>query len=156
MQPYRFIAMVEKIEQVVFKILTYILLVYIAAEVIELVYSFIQAAMVNDDPMRLIFSRSRMQDVLQVFFTILISVELIDTFEHHMRHKAVKAINILLIGLMAIGRKLIAFDASHADAMHSFGLAALVIALALGYYFIKRASPEIGDESSAHGTSREK
>jgi uncharacterized membrane protein (DUF373 family) len=140
--------MVEKIERVVFKILTYILLVYIAAEVIELVYGFIQAAMANDDPLRLIFSRSRMQEVLQVFFTILISVELIDTFEHHMHHKAVKAINILLIGLMAIGRKLITFDASHADAMHSFGLAALVIALALGYYFIKKVSPEAS--ASAH------
>ena len=105
--------MIDKIERVVFKILTYILLVFIAAEVIELVYGFIQAAMANDDPVRLIFSRSRMQEVLQVFFTILITVELIDTFEHHMHHKAVKAINILLIGLMAIGRKLIAFDAGH-------------------------------------------
>lgn len=134
--------MVEKIERVVFKILTYILLVYIAAEVIELVYGFIQAAMANDDPLRLIFSRTRMQEVLQVFFTILISVELIDTFEHHMHHKAVKAINILLIGLMAIGRKLIAFDASHADGLVSFGLAALILALALGYYLIKKATPE--------------
>jgi uncharacterized membrane protein (DUF373 family) len=141
--------MVEKIERVVFKILTYILLVYIAAEVIELAYGFIQAALANDDPVRLIFSRSRMQEVLQVFFTILIGVELIDTFEHHMHHKAVKAINILLIGLMAIGRKLIAFDASHADAMHSFGLAALVIALALGYYFIKKVSPEASGTSDA-------
>lgn len=146
--------MVEKIERVVFKILTYILLVYIAAEVIELVYGFIQAAMANDDPLRLIFSRTRMQEVLQVFFTILISVELIDTFEHHMHHKAVKAINILLIGLMAIGRKLIAFDASHADGMVSFGLAALVLALAVGYYLIKKATPESAGESVHNGDGK--
>jgi uncharacterized membrane protein (DUF373 family) len=146
--------MVEKIERVVFKILTYILLVYIAAEVIELVYGFIQAAMANDDPLRLIFSRTRMQEVLQVFFTILISVELIDTFEHHMHHKAVKAINILLIGLMAIGRKLIAFDASHADGMVSFGLAALVLALAVGYYLIKKATPESAGESVHNGEGK--
>jgi uncharacterized membrane protein (DUF373 family) len=54
-----------------------------------------------------------------------------------MQKHTIKVLNILLIGLIAIGRKLIAFDFNDLSGLSNLGLAALIIALAGGYYLIK-------------------
>jgi uncharacterized membrane protein (DUF373 family) len=46
--------------------------------------------------------------------------------------------SILLIGLIAIGRKLLVLDLGHADGIANIGLASIIIALSLGYYLVKK------------------
>jgi uncharacterized membrane protein (DUF373 family) len=132
--------MISKIEKWVFKILTALLMAYIAIELLELVSMFIRAAINHDDnePGRLFFSKAQLNEIVPVFFNVLIAIEMIDTFNLHLNEKSIKVTNILLIALMAVGRKLLAYDFSHVDGLSNLGLAALIIAISAGYYLIKK------------------
>ncbi len=129
----------QKFEVAVFYVLSSIIVLYIAVEVIELVYQFGKAIFTkspNTD--RLLITKEQTAMVLPVFFNILIAIELIDTFDVYVKEHSIKVQSILLIGLIAIGRKLLILDIGHNEGIQNIGLAALIIALAAGYYLVKR------------------
>ncbi|NCC45540.1 MAG: hypothetical protein EOM16_00705 [Bacteroidia bacterium] len=130
---------IKKFEKVVFTFLVFILVSYIVVEIIELVYQFgVSIVSGSNTEGRLLISNALLKEVLPVFFNILIAIELIDTFSVYVQKHSIKVLNILLIGLIAIGRKLIAFDFNDTDGVTNLGLAALIISLAGGYYLIKK------------------
>ncbi len=132
---------VKKFEVGVFYVLTVILLLYIAIEVIELVYQFGKAIITQDgDSERLLVTKDQTRKVLPVFFNILIAIELIGTFDIYVKENEIKVQSILLIGLIAIGRKLLVLDIGHSDGLTNIGLAAIILALSLGYYLVKKPS----------------
>lgn len=131
--------LIKRFEKIVFTVLVIILISYIAIEIIELLYQFTIAMFKgNDDESRLFISNALLKEVLPVFFNILIAIELIDTFTVYVQKHSIKVLNILLIGLIAIGRKLIAYDFNDSDGISNIGLAALIISLAGGYFLIKK------------------
>lgn len=133
------IQLIKRFEKIVFTVLVIILISYIAIEIIELLYQFTIAMFKgNNDDSRLFISNALLKEVLPVFFNILIAIELIDTFTVYVQKHSIKVLNILLIGLIAIGRKLIAYDFNDSDGISNIGLAALIISLAGGYFLIKK------------------
>lgn len=131
--------LVKKFEVVVFYILSSILILYIAVELVELVYQFGKALLAkNENSTRLLITKEQTALVLPVFFNILIAIELIDTFNMYIKEHQIKVQSILLIGLMAIGRKLLVLDVGHADALNNIGIASIIIALSVGYYLVKK------------------
>ncbi|MCC5932295.1 MAG: phosphate-starvation-inducible PsiE family protein [Cyclobacteriaceae bacterium] len=130
----------HKLEQVVFYLLGFILVSYIFIEIIELFYQFGKAIIsVNENNERLLVSKEQTRIVLPVFFNILIAVELMDTLKSYISEHSIKVQSILLIGLIAIGRKILVLDVGHADGMTNLGMASLIIALSAGYYLVKKA-----------------
>jgi uncharacterized membrane protein (DUF373 family) len=108
-------------------------------ELIELIYQFGKALInMNDTTVRLLISKEQTAMVLPVFFNILIAIELIDTFNIYIKEHNIKVQNILLIGLIAIGRKLLVLDIGHSDGLSNIGLASIIIALSVGYYLVKK------------------
>lgn len=135
-------SIVKKFEVAVFYILTSVVAVYIAIEIIELIYQFGKAIFTsNENSHRLLVTKEQTALVLPVFFNILIAIELIDTFNVYIQEHSIKVQSILLIGLIAVGRKLLVLDIGHSDGMTNLGLASIIIALSLGYYLVKR--PEV-------------
>ncbi len=131
--------LIKKFEVVVFYILSSIIVLYIAVEVVELVYQFGKALLTRDDTgTRLLITKEQTNRVLPVFFNILIAIELIDTFNIYIKEHEIKVQSILLIGLIAIGRKLLVLDLAHSDGLSNLGLASIIIALSLGYYLVKK------------------
>jgi len=130
----------KKFEVFVFYILSAIIVMYIAVELIELVYQFGKALLTkNDTSTRLLITKEQTVLVLPVFFNILIAIELIDTFNFYIKEHSIKVQSILLIGLIAIGRKLLVLDVGHADGLANLGLAAIILALSVGYYLIQKS-----------------
>lgn len=130
---------IKKFEVIVFYILSAILVLYIAVEIIELIYQFGKALLTTGDTTtRLLITKEQTALVLPVFFNILIAIELIDTFNVYIKEHSIKVQSILLIGLIAIGRKLLVLDLGHADGLSNIGLASIIIALSLGYYLVKK------------------
>jgi uncharacterized membrane protein (DUF373 family) len=133
----------HKFEKIVFYILSSIIVVYIAVEVIELVYQFGKALLTkNENSRRLLITKEQTAMVLPVFFNILIAIELIDTFNVYIKEHSIRVQSILLIGLIAIGRKLLVLDVGHSDGLHNIGLASIIIALSLGFYLLKKAGEQ--------------
>jgi uncharacterized membrane protein (DUF373 family) len=134
--------LLKKFEVIVFYILSFVIVFYIAIELIELVYQFGKAIFEHDDGSdRLLVTKEQTRQVLPVFFNILIAIELIDTFNIYIKEHSIKVQSILLIGLMAIGRKLLILDIGHSEGLQNVGLAAIILALSLGYYLVKK--PEL-------------
>ncbi|TAH04820.1 MAG: hypothetical protein EAZ16_04010 [Sphingobacteriales bacterium] len=131
--------LIKKLEQYVFYFLVTMLFCYILVEIIELVHLFIQSILTRGTDNRWLLSSDQVKEILPVFFNILIAVELIDTFNVYIKENSIKVQNILLIGLIAIGRKVISYDFAHADALANMGLAVLVIAFAGSYFLIKKS-----------------
>lgn len=130
---------IKKFEEIVFYILSAIVALYIVVEIVELVYQFGKMLWIMDDTTtRLLLSKEQTAMVLPVFFNILIAIELIDTFNVYVREHHIKVQNILLIGLIAIGRKLLVLDVGHSDGIANIGLASIILALSLGYYLMKK------------------
>lgn len=135
----------KKFETAVFYVLMLIITAYIAIEIIELFYQFGSAIIAKyDGSNRLLVTKEQTSQVLPVFFNILIAVELIDTFNVYIKKHNIKVQSILLIGLIAIGRKLLVLDIGHNDGITNIGLASIILALAVGYYLVKR--PEVNKE----------
>lgn len=131
---------IKKFEVAVFYVLSAIIVLYIAVELIELIYQFGKALLLtmNDTTTRLLITKEQTAMVLPVFFNILIAVELIDTFNVYIKEHSIKVQSILLIGLIAIGRKLLVLDIGHADGLSNIGIASIIVALSLGYYLVKK------------------
>ncbi|WP_226390381.1 phosphate-starvation-inducible PsiE family protein [Penaeicola halotolerans] len=130
---------IKKFEVAVFYVLSAIIVLYIAVELIELIYQFGKALLtMNDTTTRLLITKEQTAMVLPVFFNILIAVELIDTFNVYIKEHSIKVQSILLIGLIAIGRKLLVLDIGHADGLSNIGIASIIVALSLGYYLVKK------------------
>jgi uncharacterized membrane protein (DUF373 family) len=131
--------LIKKFEVVVFYILSSIIILYITVEIIELIYQFGKALLtIGDTTTRLLISKEQTALILPVFFNILIALELIDTFNIYIKEHSIKVQSILLIGLIAVGRKLLVLDLGHADGLSNIGLASIIIALSLGYYLVKK------------------
>lgn len=131
---------IKKFEVIVFYILSSIIVLYITVELIELVYQFGKALFsMNDTTTRLLITKEQTASVLPVFFNILIAIELIDTFNVYIKEHQIKVQSILLIGLIAIGRKLLVLDIGHSDGLSNIGLASIILALSLGYYLVKKS-----------------
>jgi uncharacterized membrane protein (DUF373 family) len=131
--------LINKSEATVFYFLSAIIVLYVAVEIIDLVYQFGKALLTTDDTTtRLLITKEQTAIVLPVFFNILIAIELIDTFNVYVKEHSIKFQNILLIGLIAISRKLPVLDLGHTDGLDNIGLASVIIALSFEYYLVKK------------------
>jgi uncharacterized membrane protein (DUF373 family) len=84
-----------------------------------------------------------------LFFGILLFLEIMQTIRVFTEGHSIKLRIILIVGLIAAVRKLLLMDMSHADPMSEIALAALIIALSLGYFLVSRSGAD--SESAEHG-----
>jgi uncharacterized membrane protein (DUF373 family) len=80
-----------------------------------------------------------LQNVFGGVLLVLLGLELIDTLkvyfaEHHIRTEV-----ILIVAMIAVGRHIIQIDFHHTGGAELLGMAAVIVALAVSYYLVKRA-----------------
>lgn len=86
------------------------------------------------------FSAAKLQELFGLFLVILIGIELLDTVKAFLKEEMVHVEIVVLVAIIAISRKVIVWEFSEYNIMQLFGLAAMLLALALTYAIIKRAS----------------
>jgi len=70
---------------------------------------------------------------------VLLGLELLETVKIYFREHSVRVEVILLLGLIAMGRHVLEMDLYSINPLTLFGFSSLVLALAVSYYFVKRA-----------------
>ncbi len=80
-----------------------------------------------------------LMDLFGVFLLVLIGIELLDTIKVYFKKHDIHVEVVMLVALIAVARKIILLDFDKYTGLEVLGIAAIVIALALGYYFIKKA-----------------
>ena len=81
--------------------------------------------------------------VFGLFLMVLIGLELMTSIQMYLDHNSIHAELMLLVAITAITRKIVILDATQIDPMIMFGIGAVIIALALGYYLVRRSSAEM-------------
>lgn len=124
--------LISKTEDWVYIILSVLAILFILVETIDLVMIFYRElrsfSFAGERPLGLAG--------VPVFFNILITLEILETFKHNHATMLSKVKIVLLIAVTAIVRKVITLDIKHTEYLMQMGIATLLIACCVGYYFL--------------------
>ncbi len=78
--------------------------------------------------------------VLGWFLLVLIALELMASVAAFLEEKVIKVEFMFIVAITAVARKLVTMDSKETEPLYYVGLAAVILALSIGYYLSKRAS----------------
>jgi len=84
-------------------------------------------------------------DLLEIFgffMMIVIGLELIETIKIYLVDESIHVEIICLVAIVAVTRKVIILDLYKLPPVSLLGIAAIILALTIGYYFLKKALNE--------------
>jgi len=125
---------ISKTEDLVYFILSILAILFIIIETVDLFYVFYK------EVSRFSFSSERPLGLsgVPIFFNILITLEILETFKNHHNTILSKVKIILLVAITAIVRKIITLDIKHSEHLTLIGIAVLILSFCIGYYFLSR------------------
>ena len=128
--------LLEKIQKITIWVLTGMLVVIVALSTVHL------GVLIGEEiwkPPRFLISVESLLEVFGYFLLVLIGVELLETLKSYMKENVVHVRVVLEVALIAMARKAIIEEPHNVPAMTVFGLAALILALAVAFYFERQA-----------------
>ena len=78
-------------------------------------------------------------DIFGLFLMVLIGLELMTGVLSFVQDHTIHAELMLLVAMTAVTRKIVIMDAKEIDPLTLFGVGFIIIALAVGYYLIRRS-----------------
>lgn len=123
-----------KTEDYVYLILSILAILFIIFETVDLIYVFYK------EVSRFAFADERPLGLtgVPIFFNIIITLEILETFKNHHNTILSRVKIILLIAVTAIVRKIITLDIKHTDYFMLFGITILILSFCVGYYFLSK------------------
>jgi uncharacterized membrane protein (DUF373 family) len=140
----------EKVPKLFEKVIVLALIIMMMGVVllatIELGYILIKDVI---SPPLLLLDINELLDVFGFFLLILIGVELLETIRAYLLEHVVHVEVVIEVALIAIARKVIILDLAETTSATLFGIAAIVVALALAYFLrfhrMRRLADKQGD-----------
>ena len=86
-------------------------------------------------PPRFLIPVEGLLEIFGYFLLVLIGVELLETLKAYMKKDVIHVRVVLEVALIAMARKVIIEEPNDVPAQTLFGIAALILALGLAYYF---------------------
>jgi uncharacterized membrane protein (DUF373 family) len=83
-------------------------------------------------------------EIFGYFLLVLIGVELLETLKAYVRRDVIHVRVVLEVALIAMARKVIIEEPNTVPGVTLFGIAALIFALGLAFYFERQAKRETG------------
>jgi len=80
-------------------------------------------------------------DIFGFFLLVLIGVELLETIKAYFDDHVVHVEVVLEVAMIAIARKVITLEVKDLPSMTLIGIGAIIVALAVAFYFVKRTIP---------------
>jgi uncharacterized membrane protein (DUF373 family) len=80
-----------------------------------------------------------MLEVFGFFLMVLIGLELLESIKAYLEEDRIHAEVVFLVAIVAISRKVIILDYKEVKPEVLFGMSALIVALGIGYYLVRRA-----------------
>jgi uncharacterized membrane protein (DUF373 family) len=133
------ISYLEWFQIFVVTVLIILMAVVVLLSILELVY-----VIVTD-----IFSKpfflpdiNELLKIFGYFLLILIGVELLETFKIYLKEQSINVQVVFLVAMIAIARKVIILEPDKYPSVTLIGIGFIIIALASGYYLVKKSQDE--------------
>ena len=98
--------------------------------------------MLSGVPHLFLLNISDMLEIFGFFMMILIGIELLETIKIYLVDESIHVEIICLVAIVAITRKVIILDLNKLPPVSLLGIAAIILALTIGYYYLKKALNE--------------
>lgn len=95
-------------------------------------------------PPRFLIPVQGLLEIFGYFLLVLIGVELLETLKAYLKKDVIHVRVVLEVALIAMARKVIIEEPNTVAGLTLLGIAALILALAIAYYFERQAKREPG------------
>ena len=126
----------RRFEHIIVLTLLGMMMLAVLLSAIELAVVLVQELL---KPPLLLLNIAEMLEVFGFFLMVLIGLELLETIKAYLEEDRVHAEVVFLVALVAVSRKVIILDYKEMSAESLLGMAALIVALAAGYFLVRRA-----------------
>jgi uncharacterized membrane protein (DUF373 family) len=93
-------------------------------------------------PPKYILGIDNLFEIFGFFMMILIGLELLESIRTYLADDLLHVEVVFLVAMIAIARKVIILEVKDLNPLQLAGIASIILALALGYYFVKKAIRE--------------
>jgi len=128
----------DRFERVVSLIMLGFGMVVITYQVIQLIWNTIESFTERFKEAGLEYAPEYTKTVAILFFNILLMIEILQTIKIFSHNHIIKVRIILIVCLIAVSRKILALGEHSVDPMAELALAALILALAAGYFLVSK------------------
>lgn len=128
--------LITKVQKSIVIILALMLVVVVALSTIHLGVLIAQEVWA---PPKFLIPVQGLLDIFGSFLLVLIGVELLETLKAYVRKNVIHVRVVLEVALIAMARKVIVEEPNNVPSLTLFGIAALILALAIAFYFERQA-----------------
>lgn len=129
----------ERFERIVMHVLLVVLAVVVLLAVVELVWVIVKDVLT---PPVFVLEIHELLDLFGLFLLVLIGIELMHSVKTYVTSRVYHLETVLSVALIAVARKIIVLEPKDLPEGALLGIAGLVLALALGYYLLRRSHQE--------------
>jgi len=123
-------------EKFIVMVLLILMMVAVLVETIELGVILIQQLI---KPPLLLLDIREVREVFGFFLMVLIGLELLETIKAYLERSKVHVEVVFLVAMVAVSRKIIIMEYEELAPGILLGMSALIVALAAGYFLVKKA-----------------
>lgn len=144
--PLKMDILFEKVRTLIIRTIILLMTVTVIFATLDLAWIIIKDLI---SPPTLLLDIKEFKEIFGLFLLVLIGLELVDSMRAYLVEHAIHAEVevILLIAVIAVARKIIIMDVDETSFQTLLGIASIIIALAGGYYLLKRSRKERTDTS---------
>ena len=138
------IALIKKFEKVLIFVLVVMMAIVLLLAAIELGWIIVKDIVT---PPLFLLEIDELIEIFGLFMLVLIGIELLETIIRTYLDRSTEHVTIVIaVALIAISRKVIVLGKQEFTGDILLGIAAVIIALAGGYYLIRRRSEKLGED----------
>ena len=137
---------IKSFEKIIIRVLVILMAFVLLLSTVELAWVIIKDIIT---PPVLLLEIDELLEIFGLFMLVLIGIELLDTIaKTYMAESVDHAQIVMAVAIIAIARKVIILDVKDYSGLALVGIAAIILALSIGYYLIKKKDAAL--KESAH------
>lgn len=132
---------IKSFEKIIVRVLVVLMAFVLLLSTVELAWVIIKDIIT---PPILLLEIDELLEIFGLFMLVLIGIELLDTIaKTYMVESVDHAQIVMAVAIIAIARKVIILDVKDLSGLALVGIAAIILALSIGYYLIRKKSERL-------------
>ncbi len=124
----------KKFERIIITALIVMMTIVVFLSTVELGWIIIKDIMT---PPVVLLKIAELLEIFGLFLLVLIGIELLEMIKIYLEKNVIHVEVVFMVAMIAVGRKVVILDVKELPSLTLTGIAAIILALSLGYYLIK-------------------